>query len=395
MTARPTVKVPLPATDENYPAGGDAWSSQPIKVDPGVSTLAAGKTPNKKLPAIWQNFIEHAFGQYLDYLADIQLLNWLPAVAPGAAMRDACFDNGTLAWVAVGDDSGSATSARYSTDGGQNWTNISPGTGFDLRWVASKDKDVATTHTSDFLIAGDPGSNAVYQRRSGSWTSTTLPAGTDHSTDGVYDPVSKRWIVVGENGGVNNEIFYSQQYTSDGVLPLTWTAVTPTSTYGGPAVAVATDGAGNTVVMGPGNSSSAAESYVSSDGTTWNHYTNSIVDPVALAWDAARDQWVCVTLTGGVYTSADGASWSSAAALTLSASVTVRSLVCVGNLVAFMMGDVLIYSRDLTTWRQLELVAMSGQKLRYSHEREQFMLIPEDVDSSAVSIQCGLPEIIT
>lgn len=60
MSSKPT-DLPVWATDTNYPAGAEAWSATPIKVEPLSGDQAAGWTPRQKPPAQtlnwWQNLV--------------------------------------------------------------------------------------------------------------------------------------------------------------------------------------------------------------------------------------------------------------------------------------------------------------------------------------------------
>lgn len=57
------------ATDANYAADGDSWSSTATKVDPGAARRAEGAEPDT-FAAQWFNFILNAHGNILSWLLD-------------------------------------------------------------------------------------------------------------------------------------------------------------------------------------------------------------------------------------------------------------------------------------------------------------------------------------
>lgn len=67
---KPTDPVFTWATDANYPAGGDAWSGQPTKVEPSAGEKADGFVPDTFPPAEWFNSLFNNTFEYLQYFDD-------------------------------------------------------------------------------------------------------------------------------------------------------------------------------------------------------------------------------------------------------------------------------------------------------------------------------------
>jgi len=68
--ARPT-DGPLFATDTNFAADGDPWSSTPTRVDPGASRTAEGYEPGNLLPAQWLNHRLGVQGDWASYFSTV------------------------------------------------------------------------------------------------------------------------------------------------------------------------------------------------------------------------------------------------------------------------------------------------------------------------------------
>lgn len=66
---RPT-HTPDWASDANYPAGSDPWSSQPTKVQPDPSDETQGFVPATRPPAQWWNWILNLLSAWVVYLTD-------------------------------------------------------------------------------------------------------------------------------------------------------------------------------------------------------------------------------------------------------------------------------------------------------------------------------------
>ena len=67
--AKPTDSE-LWATDANYAADGDSWSSTPTRVDPGATRRAEGAEPDT-FPAQWFNHEVGVHGDHIDYIHGI------------------------------------------------------------------------------------------------------------------------------------------------------------------------------------------------------------------------------------------------------------------------------------------------------------------------------------
>lgn len=68
--AKPT-DIPTWATDADYPAGPDAWSATPTKVEPSTGQKEEGWDPAQRPPAQYWNWWMNLVGQWLEYV-DVQ-----------------------------------------------------------------------------------------------------------------------------------------------------------------------------------------------------------------------------------------------------------------------------------------------------------------------------------
>jgi hypothetical protein len=82
---RPLVVIPTYADNANYPAGPNTWNTNPTKRDPSLGERVLGREPGQQLPAQWENWTKNAQGQWLNFLADVGLLNWYPALTKDTA----------------------------------------------------------------------------------------------------------------------------------------------------------------------------------------------------------------------------------------------------------------------------------------------------------------------
>lgn len=70
MVARPT-DIPEWASDANYPAGSEAWSGTPTRVEPDPDQLGTGNVPEERPPAQHHNWITGLLADWIAYFAAI------------------------------------------------------------------------------------------------------------------------------------------------------------------------------------------------------------------------------------------------------------------------------------------------------------------------------------
>lgn len=109
--AKPT-DSPLWATDANYAADGDSWSSTATRVDPGSTRRAEGAEPDT-FPAQWFNWIVGVQGDHIDYINDVlEATDKIDAVSRPIVISsaDIAYDDATE-WVRVDADMGGTLSS--------------------------------------------------------------------------------------------------------------------------------------------------------------------------------------------------------------------------------------------------------------------------------------------
>ena len=115
----------------NFPAGSDAWSSTPKRVDPVVRVI----TPETLAAPQWMNFFlgsgfdadaQHkaAIVAVLDMGGQIPALNWLPKTTSSATKNcnRGVWSSMDQAWVIVGN--GGNDFAAISKDYGRSWADL-------------------------------------------------------------------------------------------------------------------------------------------------------------------------------------------------------------------------------------------------------------------------------
>lgn len=70
MVTRPT-QTPTWATDANYPAGADAWSGTPTRVEPAAAQKGTGHVPGERPPAQFFNWLSGLYSDWVSYFAAI------------------------------------------------------------------------------------------------------------------------------------------------------------------------------------------------------------------------------------------------------------------------------------------------------------------------------------
>jgi len=150
-------------------------------------------------------------------------------------------------FVAVGKryvDGGTISVARYSTDGGENWTEhnsnatVSLGTTVQLR-------DVAATESNTFYTVGNSGTVMLSSNGGSTWSSVSISAASGYTLYGIASDSNSSattMVVVGSSG-------FLLRGTKSGS---TWSWASVSSGTSAHLLDVATDGNGNWVAVGTG-----------------------------------------------------------------------------------------------------------------------------------------------
>jgi len=354
---RPQGLVPSWANDELMNDPGEAWDATATKVEPGAGKRDDGWLPQENPPAQHRNHLDNAFGQWIQFFSDIQIMNWWdggePKETSPATAECVVYDEGDFSWI-VGSRADIVTKAR--TEEGE-WQEIQPTGGAGTwTWAATKRPDFAPSHTGPRTLLGSsvPGpAPPVVEYSTVPWTALALPLATGpngHSNTGVWDGGNGRWLV----GGQDNVV---PSFWYDATLITGFTQVVPTAVNSTEVLQIATDDNGNSVAIGD---SAPFDVWTSANGTTWAQATPTGIvageSARAIAWDAEGGQWVLLT-NKSCYVSVNGTSWSSVATFT-NGSFQYRCLSIVGShWVACSASDAEIrFSGDGgATWRVLRL----------------------------------------
>jgi len=330
---RPPQPIPFWGEDGPYPAGGDAWSGTVRRVQPSAAQRAAGWTPGGQMPAQWHNWEQGGYGDWLDYLADVGILNWQPWVyyrTSVAGVINAWSVSGSLnysghklepgalpfwfsranAWVIVGAD---ADGIYYWHKDPPVTLQLSTGGTFRVSFGVGAD-DVL------LMFSGDVGNGADELKYSRSdpddidtWTHATLP-GTVSSLSVANCVIYNqgRAIVMGGRNGDN------KAWTSDD-KGTTWTerAINTADNAGDHPAHVAANGSLLYACLHDVASVNGGDDlYKSTDnGTTWSKIASVGFDLMrGIVYMPSLGVWVVRTDTTIEY-SADpgGGSWTSVA----------------------------------------------------------------------------------
>jgi hypothetical protein len=262
MGTRPLI-IPTWATDLNYTNPPEA--ATPTKTDPGAGKRAEGWLPSERPePREW-NHEAHFRGQWIDYLKDVELLNWL-----GLEGESSNLDNLT----------GTPTDAQniaYHPDGGGSSGNPS--------WVFMSTSGSATQ-------------KFFRSNQGGHWEASNAHASagnTAHSKGLIYSPTAGLWIAK-TNLGVNS-IFTSPD-------SLTWTARTDPDAFGGFRGAVVDNGS---IIVAARDEPDFLSSV---DGITWTSRSNPTSAMRGIAWSPSLGLFASVGSMGVAATSPDGITWT-------------------------------------------------------------------------------------
>lgn len=355
------------ATDTNYAAGAQPWSSQPIKVEP--PSPAGGFVPGQGAGAPYFNkLLNDAFTQdaaaktyqttLLEYVGQMQGLNWPQRTAVTLAGKKSALYNRALRWWFIfAEDHGRA----FSSDQGHEWTSSS-------------------ADPSDTYISGDQDSigRMVIGKASryahhfdlSTWNDRDIyGAAFTNAARVVYDPIHTKWFWLAvDSAGVPK---YSQ--STDGV---TWDSLLSANGAGGtflnnadPRFGLAVNKTTGRVVFGAINSANGNIQFAYRDAGGFIYPASlacTIVSPTIVEMSFNEDEgafYFVVGETSGtntceVWRSVDGATWTKQVTIT---GWALREIAALGAiLVAVAAGGDVMYSIDQgASWR-IAGIAVSG-----------------------------------
>jgi hypothetical protein len=372
MNARPGGSPPDFASDANYPAGADPWSSTPTKVNPGSAYIAAGFVPGQGLPAQVMNFVLNAQNPWLSYQDTLEVRSWSVPIAPiyasghdlAGAVQDnvMAYDADNRKFFAAGQDiSNLHTPIVVSSSNGQNWANDSMPVPAGA--VNHPNRIVYGPGNGLFAFPNNGTGNFFYRRgKDGAWSTVTI---TTASLWLAARWFIDRWIFAGVQSGPHpGAASWKPSATTGntgtgGDLTLPGSSGVTLSAIFAPLMA--TDGATVLVIAAPTPivTAPAAQGnlWVTTDGATFTHVSNPFQSEIiALVWNPGDSLFYAMCSESGpstgvanVYTSPDGLTWTLAAtpAITFSRSQSSDTTLAVGCAAA--IGGVVVAKAQFTT----------------------------------------------
>lgn len=361
---RPSVRVPLWASDATYPAGGEPWSGDPTKIDPGDGAIADGAVPDAQLAAEHYNWHQNAEDQWLRYLQDLPLRNWQSTSAPfGTDGLEDCGVLGSLGlWVFGREADKYALSRGYPSDFLAGTLTTAGGKSGLLRLFQDNGSDLLMFTVDSSSQVTDPDvwvydGTAFTRKVLAPFAATTIFRAITHI------PSLDRWVLLGQEGATVPAVYTSDD---DGA---TWTSRTvPVAgalrIYSAARrlspfliVAVGTDGTTDDVA------------WTSTDGVTWtDHAITGATDTRLVTYSAKLDVFMTVSFSGATataYTSSDGGStWTAGGALPGDITA-VTGLAAEGNAWLCMAetdyGHEIFLSKDIgATWEPLAMLSLAA-----------------------------------
>lgn len=323
-------KIPLFATDNDYPGGVNPWNGTPNKVEPVTLVETQGFTPNTTLPAQYMNYLMNGMTRYADLVAKLPVSNWVtngPMLA-GDNTYYVVYDPALqlyrkMVYLVLTDGGGFHT--EYSVDG-NNWSlTTNAQMGFSMNTSVA----VGTNGAGVFLFAGTVGSNPLNIWREAAFQTFTHPssgvAGTDANTTPdpncvhvLWDAGNSAFLLIyrfHDSAGASG-LDWVGISSSTGTAGASWTAATLTGvskhdSSTGPLFSgytfAATNGSGLTVVA----DQVSEQVWHSTNALTWSKVTTTGTDGCfGLCWSDTYQLFYLLDGHKKIWTSSDGVAWS-------------------------------------------------------------------------------------
>ncbi len=370
--ANPSYSVRTWATDTNYGAGAEVWSSQPIKVEPPGP--AGGFVPNQGAGAPYVNkLFNDAYTQdanaktelqkILDYIGQIPALNFLGGVAENC--NCAAWNGAENLWYFGQDTAVIKASSDFGQTVGADVVPGTPGTN-DIAgiFVDPAGNMIALSDTGDEYLEWNHGTS-TWTNCSSTGFNVLGPLAGDGGAMAVWDPTTSRWIAGGVNTSTNVLLAYSTDRQN-------WTASTGTPANGGNYARgkLAINPSTGRIVFICRASSTLKTSTSTNGGTSFTNQSDVAIGfsatHTSLAFDADSGLFVLVMSTNSsagttkTYTSTDGTSWTLKSALSAACVSNVQVL---GDLWMGLNQETSIpaFSCDKgVTWKSTNFGAVTG-----------------------------------
>ncbi len=308
----------------NYGAG-PVWGGTPQRSTPAGTTLTPGVTlPAEILNYLHGNAYDAAQGA-INAVGQMPALNWGGTAntnLSAGSTQTIAWNDVDQSWFAIG--AGASTSLSRTLDFGKFWS-------VNASFVSAIAYDIAFDTSGNCVVVQSAGQvvESAYFGWFASLASTytfVARAGVIPSLSSanvVYEPVSGLWCIVGEITGTGMRV-------STSVSRATWTARTFAGTWASATTTIPYLGVGNGIIIAAyvDTTSGAVRTQRSADGgVTWTNdqaltlsgfVATGAVRPV---WSATDSLWYLAASSSSalkvqIFSSPDGITWASAAALT-------------------------------------------------------------------------------
>lgn len=364
QVTRPIGLDPSWANDDLINDPGEAWDGDVTKVEPGAGKRDDGYLPEENPDAQELNHLVNELGRWVQYLSNVQAMNWTPGGRVGDAAASQvnsahalCYDEALGTWMAAGHINTIAGEFCYSQDG-YTWTATTSAVFASINWdfAASKHPDFAPTHSSFNTTLSSASNATVAEILGGGITGFVAPGtGTINVAMQAWDEGNSQWIFVGgeDQGGTPLPAIWTDTTPMAGLTQRASAAVNSTR-----AELLAINRSGLSVVVGDGVA--PFDVWTSTDAITFTQATPTGITAGELArsmiFDEARG--VFVLLAGrSTYTSIDGVSWTQINTFATGAEFQTRSFASDGGglyVAGASGGPAVRYSSDGgVSWRLL------------------------------------------
>lgn len=339
MTTRPNA-IPEWATEDTYPADAGPDAGLATKQTPPDARIEQGWRKDIRPAPQYQNYWQNKVGEWISYLANIQLANWNPLVMPVTAGGNVLlYDEVSTVYIMAGGTDYIATAYPDPLEAG-DWDQQVPDVSrsIAISWGCTNPEGVT-------ILGGDK--NYLYRSDDGvTWTSITLPTTTGNTVTrgAVWDPIRNVFVLMR-----NTRVATSP----DGI---TWTARAQAVTQASPTRPIAINSHGRIAIL---NEPTTQIIYSDDGGVSWTVVSTAAGEQYAITSSGAA--FYVVGNNGTSYYSADGTVW----VLHAQASFDFRDVAASGSAIVATMESTtfpytgqqgIVYSTDNgATWSGVSL----------------------------------------
>ena len=307
------VKIPF-ATDDDHPAGGDAWSAQPNKEEPAAGRMAEGYPPETEPAAEHWNWLVNELAKLADRAAGLRLFTWFEGdftAVDGAQWSIAnagVYNSGLQQFIGIDEEGRILYTAANSA---MVWDDDTADPEDIIGWTAGNKADITvddinfTGANGRFIAVGDGAvSQVAYKYGAGIWTAATPTISNSWSACELGQKTAAyTWVIGSTAGNIQTAI-------STGAWP-GWTARTSNITSSIKAIATNAQAGGfhRTIAI------SNTELTRSNDFATWTAvvtpFSGLTSTPEDIGYSAKGDRWSVAQANGyAAYSDDNGSTWT-------------------------------------------------------------------------------------